>query len=211
MSVIDIEIRNVTRDLDYYRKYLVELEAELADPNKTAIERSAIRASIVTIRITIANLESQLATLQAAGAAAPSSAATITAQAQVARDDAANPGAPAPPVQTVQTADGRIVTKITIEPTNARATPSEQTGSLTAGIDATAVPLTVSQAISSPPASGPLPTPPFFNPTQDPMQQSQAARIASGLPFAATTTTTTNLLQGPPNLYQSLRDRKSVV
>ena len=131
------------------------------------------------------------------------SAATITAQAQLARDDAANPGAPAPPVQTVQTADGRIVTKLVIESTNAQATPSEETGARNTGTDATTLPLTVSQSISSPPASGPLPTPPFFNPVQDPMQQAQAARIAAGLPFA-TTTSTTNLLQGPPNLYQSL-------
>ena len=130
----------------------------------------------------------------------PSSAATITAQAQVARDDAANPGAPAPPVQTVQTMDGRIVTKITTEPTNARVTPSEQTGVLTTGTDANTVPIVNSQAISSPPASGPLP----FNPVQDPMQQAQAARIAAGLPFATTTSTTTNLFKGPPNLYQSL-------
>ena len=94
------------------------------------------------------------------------SAATITAQAQLARDDAANPGSPAPPVQTVQTVDGRIVTKLIIEPTNARATPSEQTGALTAGIDATAVPLTVSQSIPSPQTSGLLPNTPFLNPAQ---------------------------------------------
>ena len=137
-----------------------------------------------------------------AGINPPSSAAMIAAQAQLAREDAANPGAPAPPVQTVQTTDGRIVTKLITEPTNARATPSEQTGALTSGIDANTVPLTISQSISSPPATGPLPSPPFFNPTQDPMQQAQAARIAAGLPFA--TTTTTSSLQGPPNLYQSL-------
>lgn len=174
MSAIDIELRNVIRDLDYYRKYLVELEAELTDPNKTALERSAIRASIVTIRSTILNLEARLAILQTAAAAAPSSAATTTAQAQVAREDYANPGSPAPPVPTVQTTDGRIVTNLTSEPTNARITPSEQTGALTTGTDGVTVPLTVSQSISSPPASGPIATPPFFNPTQDPMQQAQA-------------------------------------
>jgi hypothetical protein len=174
MSAIDIELRNVIRDLDYYRKYLVELEAELADPNKTALERSAIRASIVTIRSTILNLEARLAILQTAAAAAPSSAATTTAQAQVAREDYANPGSPAPPVPTVQTTDGRIVTNLTSEPTNARTTPSEQTGALTTGTDGVTVPLTVSQSISSPPASGPIANPPFFNPTQDPMQQAQA-------------------------------------
>ena len=42
MSAIDIEIRNVNRDLDYYRKYLVELEAELVDPNKTEIGRAHV-------------------------------------------------------------------------------------------------------------------------------------------------------------------------
>lgn len=101
-----------------------------------------------------------------AGINPPSSAATITAQAQLARDDAANPSSPAPPVQTVQTVDGRIVTKLIIEPTNARATPSEQTGALTAGIDATAVPLTVSQSIPSPQTSGLLPNTPFLDPAQ---------------------------------------------
>jgi hypothetical protein len=147
MSAIDIEIRNVTRDLNYYRNYLNELEAELADPNKTNLERSAIRESIVITRATILNLESQLATLQTAGTAAPSSAALITAQAQLSREDAANPSAPAPPVQTVQTTDGRIVTKLTTEPTNARATPSEQTGALTSGTNAATVPIAVSQSI----------------------------------------------------------------
>ena len=134
-----------------------------------------------------------------AGINPPSSAALIAAQAQLAREDNANPGAPAPPVQTVQTVDGRIVTKLIAEPTNARAIPSEQTGVLTTGTNANTVPITVSQAIPSPPATGPLP----FNPVQDPMQQAQAARIAAGLPFA-TTTTPTSSLQGPPNLYQSL-------
>lgn len=174
MSAIDIEIHNVTRDLNYYRNYLNELEAELADPNKTNLERSAIRASIVTVRTTILNLESQLATLQAAGAAAPSSAAIITAQAQAAREDAANPGAPAPPVQTVQTVDGRIVTKITTEPTNARVTPSEQTGVLTTGTNANIVTITSSQAISSPPPTGPLANPPFLDPAQRAQVQAQA-------------------------------------
>jgi len=121
-----------------------------------------------------------------AGINPPSSAATITAQAQLARDDNANPGAPAPPIQTVQTAVGRIVTKLVIEPTNARATPSEETGARNTGTDATTVPLTVSQSIPSPLPLGPLP----FNPVQDPMQRSQAARIAAGLPFATTTSTT---------------------
>ena len=33
MSAIDVEIRNIDRDLVYYRTYLNELQAELSDPN----------------------------------------------------------------------------------------------------------------------------------------------------------------------------------
>ena len=125
-----------------------------------------LRAELAQYRAQLSSLEQALNQLDLAKQLPTASAATITAQAQVARDDAANPGAPAPPVPTVQTADGRIVTKIILEPTNARATLSEQTGALTAGIDATTVPLTVSQAISSPQTSGLLPNTPFLNPAQ---------------------------------------------
>ena len=107
------------------------------------------------------------------------SAGTLTAQAQVARDDSANPSSPSPPVQTVQTVDGRIVTLITPQPTNARVTPSEQSGALTSGTDANTISINNSQAISSPPESGALPTPPYFNPTQDPMQRAQAAQASA--------------------------------
>jgi hypothetical protein len=159
-----------------------------------------LRAELAQYQAQQRALEQALNQLDLAKLSPTASAATITAQAQLSRDDNANPGAPAPPVQTVQTADGRIVTKIILEPTNARATPSEETGAVNTGTGATTVPLTVSQSIPSPQPSGPLP----FNPVQDSMQRSQAARIAAGLPFATTTISTTNSLQGPPNLYQSL-------
>jgi hypothetical protein len=75
----------------------------------------------------------------------------------VARDEDASPGAPAPPVSTVQTKEGRIVNKITDQETNANVTASEQSGAVTFGTNAKAVPITVSQAIASPPPKGPLP------------------------------------------------------
>ena len=152
-----------------------------------------LRAELAQYQAQQRALEQALNQLDLAKLSPTASAAMIVAQSQLARDDAANPGAPAPPVPTVQTVDGRIVTKITTEPTNARAIPSEQTGALTSGTDAATVPIVNSQSIPSPPASGPI----SFNPVQDPMQKAQAARIAAGLPFATT-------LQGPPNLYQSL-------
>ena len=125
-----------------------------------------LRAELAQYQAQQRALEQALNQLDLAKQSPTASAATITAQAQLYREDNANPGAPAPPVQTVQTVDGRIVTKLTIEPTNARGTPSEQTGALTAGIDATAVPLTVSQSIPSPQTSGPLPNTPFLDPAQ---------------------------------------------
>ena len=122
-----------------------------------------LRAELAQYQARQRALEQALNQLDLAKLSPTASAATITAQAQVARDDAANPGSPAPPVPTVQTVDGRIVTKLTIEPTNARVTPSEETGALTFGTNATTVPVTVSQSIPSPQTSGPLPNTLFLD------------------------------------------------
>jgi hypothetical protein len=125
-----------------------------------------LRAQLAQYQAQQRALEQALNQLDLAKLSPTASAATITAQAQLARDDNANPGSPAPPVQTVQTVDGRIVTKIKTEPTNARVTPSEETGVLTFGTNAATVPVTVSQSIPSPQTSGPLPNTRFLDPAQ---------------------------------------------
>ena len=127
----------------------------------TAAEKAprlaALRAELAGLQAQQANLIQALNQLSLNGQRKTDSAGELAAQAQLARDDLASPGAPAPPVQTVQTPSGRIVVKITDAPTNAKSTPSEQSGAATVGTNANVVPITVSQAISSPPASGALP------------------------------------------------------
>jgi len=127
----------------------------------TAAEKAprlaALRAELARYQASQSDLVRLLNQLQLQDQRKTDSAGTLAAQAQVARDDSASPGAPSPPVQTVQTPQGRIVVKITDSATNANVIPSEQSGAVTSGTNAKTVPITVSQAIPSPPASGALP------------------------------------------------------
>ena len=87
------------------------------------------------------------------------SAADTTSQAQVARDDNANPQSPAPPAQKEIAADGRIKGRGTVSETNATQTPTTETGAVDVGTNAEVRKLNVTQSISSPPSKGPLPAP----------------------------------------------------
>jgi len=118
---------------------------------------AALRAELARYQAQQTALIQALNQLQVTNQRKTDSAGSLTAQAQVARNEDASPGAPAPPVQTVQTKEGRIVNKITDSATNANVTASEQSGAVTFGTNAKAVPITVSQAIASPPPKGPLP------------------------------------------------------
>jgi hypothetical protein len=165
MAAIDVEIQNIDRDLVYYRTYLSELQAELANPNLSPLRRAAVTSSIVTIQATILGLESRLATAQTQLNAAPSSAGDTTAQAQVARDDQANTTATAPQ-QLVETPDGRITNKLPSVESNANVPTTTENGNADAGTDAETRTLNNTQAIPSPEPSGPLSAPPFLDPQQ---------------------------------------------
>ena len=165
MSAIDVEIRNIDRDLVYYRTYLNELQAELSNPNLSPLRRAAVTSSITTIQATILGLESRLATAQTQLNAAPSSAGDTTAQAQVARDDQANTTATAPQ-QQVETFDGRITNKPPIAESNANAPATAENGNADEGTDAETRTLNNTQAIPSPEPSGALSAPPFLDPRQ---------------------------------------------
>jgi hypothetical protein len=86
-----------------------------------------------------------------------SSAADTTAQAQVARDESANPQSPAPPVQKELAADGRIKGRGIVSDSNANKTLTTDTGGGDAGTNAELRTINNTQSISSPPAKGPLP------------------------------------------------------
>lgn len=172
MAAIDVEIRNINRDLVYYRTYLSELQAELSTPNLSPLKRAAAESSIVTIQATILNLESRLATAQTQLNAAPSSAGDTTAQAQVARDDQANTNAAAPQ-QQVETFDGRITNKPPVAESNANAPATTENGNADLGTDAETRTLNNTQAIPSPEPSGALPAPPFGSTFLDPRQRAE--------------------------------------
>jgi len=172
MAAIDVEIRNINRDLVYYRTYLGELQAELSTPNLSPLKRAAAESSIVTIQNTILNLESRLATAQTQLNAAPSSAGDTTAQAQVARDDQANTSATAPQ-QQVETPDGRITNKPPVVESNANLPATTENGNADEGTDAETRTLNNTQAIPSPEPSGALPAPPFGSTFLDPRQRAE--------------------------------------
>lgn len=172
MAAIDVEIRNINRDLVYYRTYLSELQAELSIPNLSPLKRAAAESSIVTIQATILNLESRLATAQTQLNAAPSSAGDTTAQAQVARDDQANTNAAAPQ-QQVETFDGRITNKPPVVESNANLPVTTENGNADLGTDAETRTLNNTQAIPSPEPSGALPAPPFGSTFLDPRQRAE--------------------------------------
>ena len=165
MSAIDVEIRNIDRDLVYYRTYLNELQAELSDPNLSPLRRAAVTSSITTIQATILGLESRLATAQTQLNAAPSSAGDTTVQAQVARDDQANTTATTPQ-QLVETFDGRITNKPPVVESNANLPTTTENGNADEGTNAETRTLNNTQAIPSPEPSGALSAPPFLDPQQ---------------------------------------------
>jgi hypothetical protein len=167
MAAIDVEIRTINRDLASSRKYLSELQADLSNPNLSSLERDAIESSIATINANILNLETRLAAAQTVAAQPVASSADTTAQAQTARDDGANTNA-AVPKQQVETFDGRIAPAVAAAPTNADPPATTTTGNVDQGTNAETVPLTDSQAIASPPASGAIAAPgaPFLDPRQ---------------------------------------------
>jgi len=172
MAAIDVEIRNINRDLVYYRTYLSELQAELSTPNLSPLKRAAAESSIVTIQATILNLESRLAAAQTQLNAAPSSAGDTTVQAQVARDDQANTNAAAPQ-QQVETPDGRITNKLPAVESNANPPATTENGNADLGTDAETRTLNNTQAIPSPEPSGALPAPPFGSTFLDPRQRAE--------------------------------------
>lgn len=187
MSAIDVEIRTINRDLASSRKYLSELQADLSNPNLSPLERDAIESSIATINANILKLETRLAAAQTVAAQPVASSADTTAQAQTARDDGANTNA-ATPKQQVETPDGRIVPAVAAAPTNADAPKTTATGNTDQGTNAETVPLTDSQAIASPPASGAIAAPPS-TPFLDPQQRAAFNQLQSSGAVAGATPT----------------------
>jgi hypothetical protein len=106
----------------------------------TAAEKAprlaALRAELAGYRAQQAALTQALNQLSLNNQRNTASAADITAQGQVARDDGANPKAPAPPAQTVTGADGRVVTKGFVAPTNATKPATTATGDTDRGTNA---------------------------------------------------------------------------
>jgi len=149
--------RNKQEELAFLTKYLASLEADLGKPEYALPGyQKELLSRIAATKVRIAEVEAALAAARNEAAIPTASSADTAANAQVARDDAANPAAPAPPVQKVIAADGRVADRGTTSETNATRTPTSETGAKDTGTDATLRTTTVSQSISSPPASGPL-------------------------------------------------------
>jgi hypothetical protein len=154
-----------------------------APRNQNASAQSILRNAIAQQEEVIADLQAQLAVAQTAAAASQTaaaqptaSAADITVQSQLARDDNANTKA-APPIQYIETPEGRIVSRTTVATnvgsdsssvpsTNAILPNTIANGNVDAGTNANTVTLTNSQAIPSPLPSGALSNPPFLDPAQ---------------------------------------------
>jgi len=147
------------------------LEAALADVNDLIrrIERQIVSAEnsrVLTNREKaqrLAELRAELAGYRAQQAALiqalnqlslnnqrnTASSADITAQAQLARDDGANPAAPAPPAQQVVDANGRVVTKSFSAATNANKPATTATGDTDRGTNAEVRTLAQTQSTAS--------------------------------------------------------------
>jgi len=167
-SFAQSEIRRLELDIANSQDIIREFEERLQDPNLTLLQRATVQSNLTRQRQTLAALQAELARVQQNQLAAVASSADTTRAAQTARDDGASPSNPVPP-QQVETFDGRIVEKTTAGPTNADPPPTTETGDVDSGTDATTITYNNSQATSSPPASGPLPSPPsstFLDPAQ---------------------------------------------
>jgi ribosomal protein L29 len=125
---------------DLIRQVLSQIASTENSRNFTAAEKAprlaALRAELAGYRAQQAALTQALNQLSLNDQRKTASAADITAQGQVARDDGANPKAPAPPAQTVIGADGRVVTKGFAAPTNATKPATTATGDTDRGTNA---------------------------------------------------------------------------
>ena len=108
-----------------------------------------------------------------------SSAADTTANAQVARDDNANPQSPAPPTSKKIAADGRIEDRGTTSETNATKTATTETGAKDGGTNEPVRTLNNTQSIASPAQSGPLPASISRGAFVPGTQNAQAAQITN--------------------------------
>jgi hypothetical protein len=130
-------INNKQDEIAFLIKRIASLQADLVNPRYALPGyQTQLLTQIAAAKVQLAEAEAALAAERAVAAQPTASSADITAQAQLARDDGANPGAPAPPSQKVETADGRIVTKGFAAPTNADKTKTTADGDTDRGTNA---------------------------------------------------------------------------
>ena len=167
-SFAQSEIRRLELDIAFFQDRIGVFEEILQNPTATPLQIRQAQRNLEQTRDRIVTLQSELATAQQNQLAPVASSADTTGAAQTARDDGASPSNPVPP-QQVETPDGRIVEKTTAGPTNADPPPTAETGDVDSGTNAATITYNNSQATSSPPAAGPLPSPPsstFLDPAQ---------------------------------------------
>lgn len=125
---------------DLIRQTLSQIASTENSRNFTAAEKAprlaALRAELAGYRAQQAALTQALNQLSLNNQRNTASSADITAQAQLARDDGANPAAPAPPSQKGVDANGRVVTKSFVAATNATKPATTATGDTDRGTDA---------------------------------------------------------------------------
>ena len=132
------------------RNAQLSLARDLEDISKPQYQNSRDQAilknTIAQQREVIADLEAQIAELQARAAQPVSSSADTTALAQAARDDSANASATTVTQKEIGS-DGRVVEKTAAAPTNADVPKTTTNGNVDVGTNAETVTLTVSQGI----------------------------------------------------------------
>jgi len=125
---------------DLIRQTLSQIASTENSRNFTAAEKAprlaALRAELAGYRAQQAALTQALNQLSLNNQRNSASSADITAQSQLARDDGANPAAPAPPSQREVDANGRVVTKGFVAATNATKPATTATGDTDRGTDA---------------------------------------------------------------------------
>jgi hypothetical protein len=115
-----------------------------------------LRAELAVLQATQSRLIAALNQLNLNDRGNTSSAADITREGQVARDDNALPQAPGPGLQKEIAADGRIKDRVIVSETNATKTATTENGAVDTGTNAEVRKLSVTQSIPSPAQSGPL-------------------------------------------------------
>ena len=145
---------------DQIRRIQSQITSTENSRNFTAAEKAPrladLRAELAVLKGQQSRLIAALNQLDLNNQRNTSSSADIVANAQVAKDDNAYPGAPSPPIPTEIAADGRITKRGIVSDSNANRTATTENGAADIGTNDETRKLSVTQSISSPPPVGPL-------------------------------------------------------